>query len=251
MSSPLSLMRPCKNFCQLALRCLVLFGVAVTAHAQTDKDRDRLGVYNHAIYDSAVYKFSNLRPLLPLKFEGTAKTAKVVSLTPYVGYQPGETTLTREVWVTGFPEVQNICRTFKDDLEMNLRELLGLTPTSMFTYFVTFEVRQEDVFRPTANPDPTTTLPCGYPVPANCGEAFPDVVPADHVKWFADKMLSSYVIAESTLINTGYPWTRLGYTYNWRPGSNKYGASEYVIRSGKTVRVTEITPYKTYCAPVN
>ena len=134
---------------------------------------------------------------------------------------------------------------------MNLRELLGLTPTTTFTYFVTFEVREADVFRPTANPDPTTTLPCSYPVPATCGETFPDGVSAEHVKWFANKMLSSYVITESVLIPIGYPWTRLGYTYNWHPGSNKYGASEYVIRSGSNVRVTEITPYKTYCAPAN
>jgi hypothetical protein len=256
MSFPRSVLRPSKNFRQLALRCLalahlVLFGLTITALAQTDKDHDPLGVYNQAIYDSAVYKFSNLRPLVPLKFDAPAKTAKVVTLTSYGGYQPGEVTLTREVWVTGFPEVQNACRVFKGDLEMNLRELLGLTPTTTFTYFVTFEVREADVFRPTANPDPTTTLPCAYPVPATCGETFPDGVPAEHVKWFANKMLSSYVITESALIPSGYPWTRLGYTYNWRPGSNKYGASEYVIRPGSNIRVTEIAPYKTYCAPAN
>ena len=121
MSFPRSLQQPRKNFRQLALRCLFLahlmvFGLTITALAQTDKDPDHLGVYNQAIYDSAVYKFSNLRPLVPLKFDTTAKTAKVATLTSYGGYQLGETTLTREVWVTGFPEVQNACRAFKGDL---------------------------------------------------------------------------------------------------------------------------------------
>ena len=95
---------------------LILLGLTITALAQTDKDHDHLDVYNQAIYDSAVYKFSNLRPLVPLKFDAPAKTAKVVTLTSYGGYQPGEVTLTREVWVTGFPEVQNACRVFKGDL---------------------------------------------------------------------------------------------------------------------------------------
>jgi len=31
-------------------------------------------------------------------------------------------------------------------------------------------------------------------------------------------------------IPNGYPWTHLGYTYNWAPGGDRYGASEYVIR---------------------
>jgi hypothetical protein len=70
-----------------------------------------------------------------------------------------------------------------------------------------------------------------------------------HVQWLANQMLSSYVISESSLIPVGYPWTRLGYTYNWRPGADKYGASEYVIRKGATVKVTDIIPYQRYCNP--
>ena len=34
----------------------------------------------------------------------------------------------------------------------------------------------------------------------------------------------------------GYPWTRLGYTYNWSADSKThYGASEYVIRAPATL----------------
>ena len=58
----------------------------------------------------------------------------------------------------------------------------------------------------------------------------------------------SYVISETTLMASGYPWTRLGYTYDWRPGSNKYGASEYVMRKDSTIMVLEEPyPIETYC----
>jgi hypothetical protein len=58
-----------------------------------------------------VYKFSNLRPLMPLKFDTTTNTASVVTLTDYP-YKLGDTTLPVYLWVTAVPEVQNICRGF-------------------------------------------------------------------------------------------------------------------------------------------
>jgi hypothetical protein len=127
--------------------------------------------------------------------------------------------------------------------------LLGLHPGSKFDNFVVMTVTEGQIFRPTANPDPKTPLPCSEPTPVNCGEAFPDGVSDAHLHWIANKMLSSYVISESSQIPDGYPWTRLGYTYDWKPGANKYGASEYVILPGSKLNVTDIIPYKRYCSP--
>jgi hypothetical protein len=62
------------------------------------------------------------------------------------------------------------------------------------------------------------------------------------VRWIADTMLSHWMIPQ------GYPWTRLGYTYNWRPGASRYGASEYVVRAGSRVRVLSVAPAAEYCA---
>lgn len=83
----------------------------------------------------------------------------------------------------------------------------------------------------------------------NCGESFPEGVAEAHVRWLANQMLNSYVIYESPLIPVGYPWTRLGYTYDRWPGSDRYGVSKYVIRKDSLVSVTEVIPYQTYCAP--
>lgn len=228
---------------------LLSSGQSHYALAQQDlSDPDAILVpYNKAIYDSSVYKFSNLRPLFPLTFD-VEKRAKVVSLTDHQ-YAKGDTTLPVDIWVTAVPEVQTICRGFSGDLSMRLHQLLGLHPARRFSNFVVISVNANDIFRPTANPDPTTVLPCSSAIPANCGEAFPDNVTQEHVKWIAQQMLSLYVLSESHLIPVGYPWTRLGYTYDWKPGANKYGASEYVIRKGSTIKVLEIIPYQTYCRP--
>lgn len=237
----------------LLLLALNLAGNSTATLAQQiapDQTSVLLADYNAAIYDAAVYKFSNLRPLRPLKFDPATKSVEVVSLTDF-DYKVGATTLPVYVWVTGVPEVQELCRDFSGDLNLRLHQLFGLHPNRKFKHFVVMRVKEGDIFRPTANPDPTTTLPCSYPVAANCGEAFPDNVSAVHVRWLANQLLNSYVISESYLIPVGYPWTRLGYTYDWKYGANKYGASEYVIQSGSSVTVSAVIPYQKYCSTTN
>lgn len=216
--------------------------VIASGSAQSEKEQaENLKAYNESIYDASVYRFSNLRPLKPLIFTDSTNSLTVVTLTNYNGYKVGvENTLTRDVWVTAVPEVKNLCQTFSGDVEMRLRQLLGLHTNQKFDKFVTMEVKHNDVYRPAVNHDPTMTLPCACPVTVKCGEEFLANVDNKHIRWMADQMLSSYVISESSLITSGYPWTRLGYTYDWKPGSNRYGASEYVIRNGAKITVTEI-----------
>jgi hypothetical protein len=63
----------------------------------------------------------------------------------------------------------------------------------------------------------------------------------------AKQMLSSYIVAQPVLAD-GYPWTRMGYTYNWKPGADRYGASEYVLRKNAVVTINQVVPYREYCA---
>lgn len=263
-----TLRRRCSVVLKLATASLflILLGHSNPAFAQTAASApDILAAYNSAIYDSAVYKFSNLRPLYPMKFDPKTKTATVVTLTNYNytdekgnNKTPFQTNVGNYyVWVTIVPEVQDVCRGFSsDNLNLRLHQLLGLHPNSPFTHFVVMTVTDVQIFRPTANPDPTTSLPCSTTnglIPANCGEVFPKEN-ADlnkHKVWLANQMLSSYVISESHLIPVGYPWTRLGYTYDWKPGANKYGASEYIIKPNSVVTIKEITPYQDYCQPTS
>jgi hypothetical protein len=48
--------------------------------------------------------------------------------------------------------------------------------------------------------------------------------------------------------DNGYPWTRLGYTYDWHPDTPETGLSEYVIPQGSTVEVHANVETREYCA---
>lgn len=207
-----------------------------------------VAAYNAAIYDAAVYRSSNLRPLKPLKFDPITRTATVVQLTDH-GYGLGVNPIPIYIWVTQVPEVQEICQNFSGDVEMGLNQLLGLIPGTKLDNFVTMTVTEGSIIRPATNPDPLTPMPCSPPAPPNCGQEFPKGVSDVWVNWFANKTLSAWVISEPSQPPVGYPWTRLGYTYNWKPGADKYGASEYVIVPGSSVTVQAIVPYKDYCSP--
>src|ERR1044072_8870651 len=117
--------------------CLLLLSLAAQrALAQSADQSSILAAYNASIYETAVYKFSNLRPLNPLIFDSATRTATVVSLTNYP-YAVGTTTLPVSpkpiyLWVTAVPEVKNICQGFTSDLKLRLQQLLGLHPGTEF-----------------------------------------------------------------------------------------------------------------------
>ena len=80
-----------------------------------------------------------------------------------------------------------------------------------------------------------------------CALRFPDGVSEAHRAWFTNQEQKSYGA-------DGYPWTRLGYTYDWANRRNEgrrqseVGLSELVIRAGATVRVEDVEKTDVYCA---
>ncbi|MEM6328409.1 MAG: hypothetical protein AAF791_14945, partial [Bacteroidota bacterium] len=149
-----------------------------------------------------------------------------------------------EMWVTVAPQVQDACREFDQDpqaLRDRLQQFLGLKPEpAKSRVFVTLQVARTDVFRACTDPSLETTT---------CSEFVPAGTPDEHVAWVAKQMLSSYVVS-STAEGTGYPWTRMGYTYDWNPTTPEVGAFEYVISPRRPVRVLGRAETGRYCAPV-
>ncbi|HEY0834867.1 MAG TPA: hypothetical protein VGE72_13240 [Azospirillum sp.] len=205
-------------------------------------------VYDRSISATAVYDARNVKPLKPLAYPVAA-----VSLTSYPQWGEdgvGKTVaLSRDTWITVEPEVRDVCRTYpRDRVVDRLHQLLGLKPATADDAkqrFVRFTIAKAQptgpagtgIFRPCADPDPTT---------AACGNAIKG--PAAYASWFANQMASSYVMAP-TVKDTGYPWTRLGYTYNWDPAApTPVGAQEYVVPAGTEVTVTEVVKPEDYCA---
>ncbi|MBZ5523981.1 MAG: hypothetical protein LAP21_17225 [Acidobacteriia bacterium] len=187
-----------------------------------------------------------MRLLKPLTVDPDG-TVEVVTATKYEVTSP----LYGDTWVTIVPEMQTICRRFTGDVTMQLRELLGLPPDHEIPNIYTLRVKAADLFRPTPDPTPWTLCPCGnpsqgtcnFPAALQCGNSFPRDVPASHMQWIANTTFSVRQMPG------GFPWTHLGYTYNWKLGADPYGASEYIVRKGAQVTVGPRVSPEEYCKP--
>ena len=60
---------------------------------------------------------------------------------------------------------------------------------------------------------------------------FADDKDEDFVQWFNSNIISSY------FEEYRYPWTRLGYTYDWADNGSEYGLSEFLVLKDAQVDV--------------
>ena len=165
----------------------------------------------------------------------------VVTWTSWDGYddQVGRTmAMSRNIWVTAVPELKSFCTDYtatQPDPTLRLEQILGLPPNNGKTKFVEIWVEPKDLFRP--SPDPEIT-------DHEAELTFPTsryfTVSEDYVTWFNDLRSSSYG-------DDGYPWTRLGYTYDWGNPNTDVGLSEFIISEGATVEIRVVMSTGDYC----
>ena len=189
--------------------------------------------YQKAIIDAAIIEKTEIVPL-PIVNEDTVR---VVTWTKFPDSYPEgkETTLKwNDVWVTLDDDVKSRCQNFhKDTLVSDLQKLLGLPlDNSGERSFVTLEVDSNSLFRPCANPSLQAE---------ECSPEFPEDIPQTHVSWYA------YQVAKSYQFGTGYPWTRLGYTFNWKSGESEVGPAEFVVKKGSKVLFISVKNTSLYC----
>ena len=206
--------------------------------------------YLNAIEDAKVAQqseiYKNLVAILPsndsLMWEKKTGDVLVVTWTSWNGYDDhigNPVALSRPVWVTVVPEIQTFCRRHPipaAHIPLRLEQLLGLPPGNGQTKFVEMWVSPNDLFRP--SPDPEIS---DHEAELDFPESRRYVtVSQAHRKWINDLIQTSYG-------PDGYPWTRLGYTYDWGNPGNEIGLSEFVIRSGATITVKSVTDTLGYC----
>jgi hypothetical protein len=198
--------------------------------------------FNRSIDSAKTYNLRNVRPLLPLPLFGP-DIILGVTLT-------GDTLETRDttngIWITGPTEIRRLCETIgADSLLVYLRRVLGMKPTSRVDFAQLIEARARDVFRPAPNEVLRDTLPCRVPagggLPPRCGAEWPDTANRDY-RWLVSQGSFKYQP------DVSYPFTDLGYTYNWNPGADRYGASEYVIRHGAPRTIVHTWRTAAFCA---
>lgn len=173
------------------------------------------------------------------------KELLVVTWTSWDGYDAmvGKTmVLSREIWVTTVPELKNFSRDNRlaklppKDLTLRLEQLMGLPPNNGKDRFVEIWVSPRDLFRPSPDPEITDMeAELDFPVSSRF-----IAVSEKHILWFNELKDKSYG-------DGGYPWTRLGYTYDWGNRESEVGLSEFIIVEGSEVNIYSVTKTADYC----
>ena len=171
-------------------------------------------------------------------------------------------------WFTLFPVVRDFCTSFEGkDLAMRLRQRIGLPPDTEDDAFLEVWIRPEDVFRPCPDPEITDSqcqveIPLvDFPPPPRDGTQPPWYCPPTgvaprqvggqfqrvfqtHLSWMCSNWTSSYANEDP---KENYPWTALGYTYDWGNPEDPLGPSEYVALAGTRVIFERLVKTEAYC----
>jgi hypothetical protein len=224
------------------------FGWEMGLAAETDYINDLKTAFQTAVKDAEITDASEisrqLKSVTPdnqqIVWRGIPGQSEVlvVSWTSYTGYkdQLGKAaTASREIWVTLAPDLKQVINNDPSaDKTLRAEQLLGLPPNNGKTLVYEMWVSPQDLFRP--SPDPEIT-------DHEAELDFPDshlvsISPA-HKKWINNLKASSYG-------DNGYPWTRLGYTYDWGNPNSEIGLSEFVVRQGASIEVKSAIPTDEY-----
>ncbi len=147
-------------------------------------------------------------------------------------------------WVTVVPEIRNFFNMVQPE-PLRIAQLLGLPPTAAtsggtgeYKYMLEMWVSPQDLFRPCPDTE-ISDIACETSFPT---DSFRMLDPNNKVRatvgpeygvfktyssWFTNQASYSYTTGLSP-----YPWTRLGYTYDWG-SSNHIGLSEFVLHGRK------------------
>jgi len=107
------------------------------------------------------------------------------------------------------------------DWELRFEQALGLPATDSKTHVSAFWVDMDEIIRPAYQTDATKQLTADVLDGSALGE---------HKEWFDGN-------AEYSYVTSAYPWTRLGYTYDWAEGENEFGLTEFIILANSVIDV--------------
>lgn len=244
------------TLCRHPVLCSVLLGMslllsACTSLPLTRNDAELKQAYLAAVKDAEqaepheistkLIAITPSNPRLVWKEQDTRNPqVRVATWTNYNGYDDKihrTMRLSREVWVTAVPEFKDFCTRIRGDKTLRLEQLLGLPPASGKTKVVEMWVNPADLFRPSPDPE-ISDHEAGVDFPQSSRLAISN----SHKAWINQLKSGSYG-------EKGYPWTRLGYTYDWGQQSGHVGLSEFVIAKGAAVEIAEVAPTAQYCQP--
>ncbi|GFK93192.1 hypothetical protein NNJEOMEG_01023 [Fundidesulfovibrio magnetotacticus] len=181
----------------------------------------------------------------------------------YQSFRSGQTiTAGADLWVLPAPQMKTEVPE-EDPLTAALNPrlatamYLGLPPTSANDSVATFWASPDVLLRPAVdNAIDRHDLPASYSltlqtVPAASRALTPAEAPApgfsptsNYVEWFQERQSA---IFDFSVKGGPYPWTGLGYTYDWNPvAPDVVGGSEFVAPKGSPLVFVSLTPVADY-----
>ena len=178
-------------------------------------------------------------------------------------YKNGTTPTYKNTWVTVVPRLKSFCQDYVKShgsdprqLTLRLEQRLGLPSGSNYDSFVEVTVDPKDkstFFRPCDDPSINSNSCDPPPLP----EVVKDKIKALDLK--DDKEIARYWLLStyyrSFASREQYPWTSLGYTFDWAPKEDdsadfiRWGESEFVIAPGTPIKFVSAADTVTYCTP--
>jgi hypothetical protein len=213
----------------MACASLSMGACAIPPHPQSAESEELQQQYQHAIAEAAV-RHSDWN--IPLWSFGDASVVLVSTFTD----DPALDTVTQFNWVAPTAQVGPLCRGKANPI-LFLEELLGLPPQltpnpGKRWHMYTFEVSRDAIFRPC--PGGTDESVPNQPR-CNAGTALDPKLDRETARFLLQQFWYSHrtPIPAGGALEFGFPWTGMGWTYNWDPQSgNHIGVSEFVVQMG-------------------
>ena len=229
------------------MNCKQLIALLLASLAtQSCKDNDSYTLeqrYQHAVNDALIIENNEISHDLT---EITANNPSLIwnngrvlmlTLTGYPDSYPANRTVTTwwgATWVTAVPELsQRYYSTYDYGQNRALRvyQILGLPPDTTYEWLAEVWVDPNDLSRPCPDAEITDNT---------CGTSFPDTASSSHIEWFNNQYDEAFNQTQQ------YPWTRLGYTYDWGCCVDEVGVSEFLIRQGSEITVKKLEHISDY-----
>lgn len=229
----------------LALFLIILIGVLacvltyfvmqryLSVSGDSDRQLSIQQLYDAAVKDSITIEQDEILPVISLEqgspFATYDDKGRILLCTFHKypdSYPDGaDVTITwSDVWTFSGAEMLDWYNQESDDVSdwpLRLKQLIGLPPDSEYSHVTAMWVNPDDIVRP-ANVQDIGDI--------QMKDSLADNTDDDFKEWFDDNIVWSY-------FESDYPWTRLGYTYDWAQDSDEYGLSEFLVMDNSNVTV--------------
>jgi hypothetical protein len=213
--------------------------VGITSRAS---NRDR------AAYESSIAAAAVKRPKYAVKLETIDPSTTMVDVVNFGTRQPQDKNRSYDVWVALPSQLKSACAGAADPVR-RLQQILGLPPATAEDAMITeLRVSRDALFRPCVGGGDLAASKCSTDVPGSL-PATADATAVregyDRMQFFTAQIWKSYRSGFGS--SDGYPFTGMGWTYDWSNVPDHIGVSEFVVKRDATIAITGTKTPAEFC----